>query len=333
MLKELSARRILTYAQIETRLEHFNYGQNDQSNKPPTVRPKHLTNNHIPGSASQKLLLFQMLPIIFSDVITRLTDLLPIYTCLREIVSIVFATKIRKSWLSYLTSLTTSFHSLMIDKLPDYIVAKVHFVTHYSELIKRNGPARNYWCQRFEGKHLYFKKLALRSTNFKNISFTLAKRHQLRLSSLLSYENFYDLTDKSVSTKTINSSQLPMEIKLLLAQHQSNSLTYTQCETLIHKHVTYIKNSVFITALHHEEEIPEFILLRYILRLNNSWKLIVQHLETLSFDQTLWSYEIIYLEKFSIMSLDECVNILPHGLDIYLVKNSSFVNVLTRLTI
>ena len=63
----------------------------------------------------------------------------------------------------------------MLDQLPDSVTAKVHFITHYPELIKRNGPARNYWCQRFEGKHLYFKKLALRSMNFKNISFTLAK--------------------------------------------------------------------------------------------------------------------------------------------------------------
>jgi hypothetical protein len=53
MLKELSVRRILTYAQIEAKLEDFKYGQNDQSNKPPTVRPKHLSNNHITGSASQ----------------------------------------------------------------------------------------------------------------------------------------------------------------------------------------------------------------------------------------------------------------------------------------
>ncbi|CAF3502492.1 unnamed protein product [Rotaria sordida] len=84
ILKELSARRILTYTQIESRLEGFKYGQNDQSNKPPTVRPKHLTNNHISGSASQKLLLFQMIPIIFNDVIDRLTDLLPIYICLLD---------------------------------------------------------------------------------------------------------------------------------------------------------------------------------------------------------------------------------------------------------
>jgi hypothetical protein len=332
MLKQLSAKRILTYAQIEDRLETFTYGQNDFSNKPPTVRQKHLNSNHIAGSASQKLLLFQLFPIIFHDVVDRLIDLLPIYTCLREIVSIVFATKLRKSWLSYLNSLTTSFHSLMVEKSPDNITAKVHFITHYAELIKRNGPARNYWCQRFEGKHLYFKKLALRSSNFKNVPFTLAKRHQLRLSLLLSYKNFYHSIDKAVSTKTIQLSQLPIQIRTILIQHKFHSSTYSECEIFIHKHVKFIKNSVFIINLLHEEEIPSFVLLRYILKLDNSWRLIVQHLETLCFDEILWSYQIDYLEKFSIMDFDECLSLLPHGLDIYIIKNSSFVNVLTRLT-
>jgi hypothetical protein len=41
----------------------------------------------------------------------------------------------------------------MIATLPDYITTKVHFLTHYPELIKRNGPPRNYWLQRFESKH------------------------------------------------------------------------------------------------------------------------------------------------------------------------------------
>jgi hypothetical protein len=94
-----------------------------------------------------------MLPIIFNDVIDHLTDLLSAYTCLHEIVSIVFVKRIRNSWHPRLTAAITSFHSLMIATLPDYITTKVHFLTHYPELIKRNGPPRNYWLQRFESKH------------------------------------------------------------------------------------------------------------------------------------------------------------------------------------
>lgn len=40
----------------------------------------------------------------------------------------------------------------------------------------RFGPLRNVWCMRFEAKNSYFKSLPLR--NFKNISKTIATRHQ-----------------------------------------------------------------------------------------------------------------------------------------------------------
>ncbi|CAM4845515.1 unnamed protein product [Rotaria magnacalcarata] len=58
MLKEASAKRIMTYAQIEQKIDAFVYGMNDQNNKPPLVRGKHLSNGHLVGSASQKLCLF-----------------------------------------------------------------------------------------------------------------------------------------------------------------------------------------------------------------------------------------------------------------------------------
>ncbi|CAF4229545.1 unnamed protein product, partial [Rotaria magnacalcarata] len=69
MLKEASAKRLMTYDQIEQKMNTFNYGMNDHSNKPPKIRAKHLTNNRIIGSASQKLCLFKLIPIIFDDVI------------------------------------------------------------------------------------------------------------------------------------------------------------------------------------------------------------------------------------------------------------------------
>ena len=43
----------------------------------------------------------------------------------------------------------------------------------------RYGPLVRHWCMRFEAKHSYFKKLSQKIGNYKNISLTLAKRHQL----------------------------------------------------------------------------------------------------------------------------------------------------------
>ena len=34
------------------------------------------------------------------------------------------------------------------------------------------------WAMRFEAKHNYFKKLAVRINNFKNIAYSLTRRHQ-----------------------------------------------------------------------------------------------------------------------------------------------------------
>jgi len=150
MLKEASAKRLMTYDQIEQRMNIFNYGMNDQSNIPPTIRPKHLTNNHIVGSASQKLCLFKLMPIIFYDVIDQLTNTMDIYTCLREIISYAYSTRFRKSWLPYFNSLTIRFQSLMVHYLPNVIIPKVHFVTEYPRIIDANGPATRFWCMRFE---------------------------------------------------------------------------------------------------------------------------------------------------------------------------------------
>jgi len=42
----------------------------------------------------------------------------------------------------------------------------------------RRGPLVRNWVMRFEAKHNYFKKLVDKINNFKNITYSLAKRHQ-----------------------------------------------------------------------------------------------------------------------------------------------------------
>ena len=41
------------------------------------------------------------------------------------------------------------------------------------------------WAMRFEAKHNYFKKLSYKINNFKNITYSLAKRHQALQAYLL----------------------------------------------------------------------------------------------------------------------------------------------------
>ena len=49
----------------------------------------------------------------------------------------------------------------------------------------RRGPLVRSWAMRFEAKHSYFKKLVDKLNNFKNIDYSLAKRHQALQAYLL----------------------------------------------------------------------------------------------------------------------------------------------------
>lgn len=52
--------------------------------------------------------------------------------------------------------------------------------------IYRVGPLSRCWCMRYEAKHSYFKSIAHRIRSFKNISKTMANRHQTLMCYYLS---------------------------------------------------------------------------------------------------------------------------------------------------
>lgn len=61
-------------------------------------------------------------------------------------------------------------HTLFL-QIPEFAklwLPKHHFSLHFVEDIRRFGPARFYWCMRFEAKNQEFKKAAL-TGNFKEV--------------------------------------------------------------------------------------------------------------------------------------------------------------------
>ncbi|KAH7986834.1 hypothetical protein HPB52_024697 [Rhipicephalus sanguineus] len=65
---------------------------------------------------------------------------------------------------------------------PSAVAPKLHYMVPYGRFVREVGPLNDFWAMRFEAKHQYFKKMAACVKNFKNLTFTLAKRHQLKQS-------------------------------------------------------------------------------------------------------------------------------------------------------
>lgn len=56
---------------------------------------------------------------------------------------------------------------------------KHHYLLHYADLTLQFGPLIHTWTMRFESKHSYFKRCIRASKNFRNVTKSLADRHQL----------------------------------------------------------------------------------------------------------------------------------------------------------
>ncbi|CAF1604454.1 unnamed protein product [Adineta ricciae] len=91
-----------------------------------------------------------------------------------------------------------------------------------------------------------------------------------------------------------------------------------------------MKHSVFVEKLRFVEEEPCFVYVLHFIKIQNTWKAVVEHLRVLVFDEKLWSYEIAFCKTLDILGLDELLRILPHGLDIYYVRGSAYVNILSQ---
>ena len=94
----------------------------------------------------------------------------------------------------------------------------------------------------------------------------------------------------------------------------------------------FIKGSVFVNDLVHNEEVPSFVHLMFILKIDDVWLLIVEQLQTIAFNESLWSYELEHTHLLSTKHPNELIRIHSKGLDIYEVEKKSFVHVLSRLT-
>ena len=243
MLKEAASSHLITFQGIENRTEKFIYGEFDKSNKPPPVLVKNLNNDRINGSAAQKYCLFRLFPIIFSDLIEHLNSF-KIYLVLRELLDMVLAYLLRKSWLPFMETLSLNFQSMVLQYLPDKATPKIHFASEYAKIVEQFGPPVRYWCMRYEGAHLYFKRIALKSGNFKNIPKTLAQRQQLRQCLLLSQDHFLKRYEQASGVKRIKMNEIESRVKSLFIQKFRQSInqfdeSLLQCSQLIHNHIIY----------------------------------------------------------------------------------------------
>lgn len=93
--------------------------------------------------------------------------------------NIVFSPSITYGMTIHSKYLIAEHHTLFKYLYPQRsLIPKHHFMVHYPSSIRKIGPLLHMWCMRFEAKHKVFKDYF---KNYKNITKSLAKKHQMAI--------------------------------------------------------------------------------------------------------------------------------------------------------
>ena len=98
---------------------------------------------------------------------------------LKDIAELVVAPVHSLETIAYLECKISEHRQRYQELFPEQkLLPKHHFLEHYPEMIKCFGPLVSLWTMRFEAKHSFFKQAVRHINNFRNVTLSLATKHQ-----------------------------------------------------------------------------------------------------------------------------------------------------------
>ncbi|CAN7999370.1 unnamed protein product [Ixodes hexagonus] len=308
ILKALVEGGVLSCSDMD-RIASFAYGWNDKKNKPTAMNRSFLTcKANLKGTASEKWCLLRLLGLILADLIPEGDADWELYLQFREIVDISFATVVPSEYLPYLETIVQAF---LVEFAQRYgsaaIIPKLHYLVHYARMIRELGPLQQFWSMRFEAKHQYLKSLASRIKNFRNITLTLSKRHQLMQSHQLK-ELSLDAELMAPSGKPVDQSALPPSVQeaLPLNAHQVSHAAVD--------HRMYRCGDILVKAAQDVE--PEFCRVEALYVASGKLFILVELLTNEGFDRHKFCHRVGKSSRLKLVDADDDET-LHCALDLY----------------
>lgn len=172
--------KIIAEKKLIQKIQYFNYGYLKRDVKPSMVL---LTKANLNQNGSQIMCLLQNVPFIFYEY--RDHELLEeVWKCVLALIrisQIVYSAKLTEDDVNEMERLIEAHLTLHQKCFKVHLKPKHHFLLHYGHIIRNMGPIKFLSMIRFESKHQQLKKLIAKSTNFRNITKTIAQKHQIQM--------------------------------------------------------------------------------------------------------------------------------------------------------
>ncbi|XP_032413320.1 uncharacterized protein LOC116730938 [Xiphophorus hellerii] len=204
-------------------------------------------------------------------------------------VNIVFSPILTMGMTIYLKHLIVEHHKLFKFLYSHRnLIPKHHFMIHYPSSIRKIGPLLHMWSMRFEAKHKmfieYFK-------NFKNITKSLAKKHQMATAyhwetiSIKENEHGplkpFSLKDEDVVNK---------EMLQMISSGDVFSTSWVRVEGVEYRPGLAVCSTI-------QDEMPVFCQISDVLLVDNTFLLLPKQLFTETFDDHHHAFRIVQSEE------------------------------------
>lgn len=168
---------------LNTRLQTFAYGP-DTRNKPVELSMVHINKRHIRLSSSEMLTFIRYFSVLIGDKVPGGDMYWALYIKLREVLELAMATSVWVGLNAVMRDCVTQLNELYLHLSNEPLKPKFHHLTHYHNAMINFGPLSFFSSMRYEAKHRLSKTSARASSNRRNISLSLAIKHQLKLNEI-----------------------------------------------------------------------------------------------------------------------------------------------------
>ncbi|XP_058820644.1 uncharacterized protein LOC131682875 isoform X1 [Topomyia yanbarensis] len=291
----VNVKKLISISDVNNRIKQFHYGDAESSDKPSsnfTIDKLKARSNAIGQSAAQTWTLLRSFPFLFWDVLNNAEQYVQIIGHLLKITYYCFSYQLKQSMLSVLDDAICNFFVLFKTCFPlSDPINKVHHLAHYKRVIDECGPIANFSCMQFEAKFKESKNQSKTCNNFKNLTYSLTKRLNLRQIYGIHHHN-YDLRKTDIfSMVEIEKDSLDYALLIFDLPKTVSTIRHMKINGTSFKPGLVVKYNIC--------EQNEFGLLKAIILSNDDKICILQKLNCLRFCSNSFSY-IVEVEEQNI---------------------------------
>lgn len=233
--------KVCTESDLKNKIKFHDFGFKHKKNVPSELN---MNKSCLGQNASQILCLFQSIPFILYDS-KNIEAIKEVWVCvetLLKITQIVYSEKINKNDLNDLVEFVKIHLENFLRIFKNNLKFKQHNLIHLASTIVAMGPLKWFSMKRYEAKHKEIKGCIGDSNNFRNLTKTIAERHQQIMSSK---ENIYtDHFEHAKIMKFIDEEFYNFHheiIQLALNVNDENTKEIFELKWMIHNSFRYAK--------------------------------------------------------------------------------------------